>query len=50
MSMSDWEDDTEAALNSTFWSDSSVHVDTLQLYSKVVALLHLYTYASVIHA
>jgi hypothetical protein len=50
MSMSDWEDDTEAALNSTFWSDSSVHVDTLQLYSKVVTLLHLYTYASVIHA
>ncbi|XP_066345193.1 U-box domain-containing protein 33-like isoform X3 [Miscanthus floridulus] len=34
MSMSDWQDDTEAALNLTFWSDSSVHVDTLQLYSK----------------
>jgi len=41
MSMSDWQDDTEAALNLTFWSDSSVHVDTLQLYSKVVTLLHL---------
>lgn len=38
MSVSDWQDDAEAALS----SDSSVHVDTLQLYSKVT-LLHLYT-------
>ncbi|CAD6263645.1 unnamed protein product [Miscanthus lutarioriparius] len=36
LSMSDWQDDTESALNSTFWSDSSVHIDTLQLYSKEV--------------
>lgn len=41
MSMAKWQD-TEPALNSTFLSDSSVHIDTLSLYSKVVPLLHLY--------
>lgn len=50
MGMSDWQDDTESAINSTFWCDSPVHVGTLQLCSKVVTLLHLYAYASVIHA
>jgi hypothetical protein len=41
MNMAKWQD-AETALNSTFLSDSSVHIDTLPLYSKVIPLLHLY--------
>jgi hypothetical protein len=44
MSISDWQDDTEPELNSTFWSRSSIHADTLQLDPKVVPLLYLYAY------
>ncbi|ONM17294.1 U-box domain-containing protein 33 isoform X3 [Zea mays] len=36
MSISDWQDDTEPELNSTFWSRSSIHADTLQLDPKEV--------------
>nr|CAB3487069.1 unnamed protein product [Digitaria exilis] len=35
MNIAKWQD-TESALNSTFLSDSSVHMDTLPLYSKEV--------------
>uniref|UniRef100_A0A0A8YB87 RING-type E3 ubiquitin transferase n=1 Tax=Arundo donax TaxID=35708 RepID=A0A0A8YB87_ARUDO len=36
MSIANWQD-AESELNSTFWSDSCVLMDTLQLYSKEIA-------------